>query len=192
MPDPEQDLRIQTLIKIAIMKKEQIIGELTESHNKFTDYILSLNEVDFSFSFQHKWTAGQQIDHIVRSISGILTAFIFPRFFVRLLFGRAKRYSATYENLVKAYQAKLEHGAKASRIFVPGKINFSNRNRLVDKLKTNVLKLNESISKFSEEELDSYMLPHPILGKLTMREMMYFVIYHVKHHHRFTKQNLDK
>jgi len=35
---------------------------------------------------------------------------------------------------------------------------------------------------WTEELLDSRYLPHPLLGKLVAREMMYFIIHHTKHH----------
>ncbi len=38
------------------------------------------------------------------------------------------------------------------------------------------------LEKFDEIERDTYILPHPLLGKLTIREMLYFTIYHVAHH----------
>jgi len=46
------------------------------------------------------------------------------------------------------------------------------------------------LSGFSEEDLDKLILPHPLLGKLTLREMMYFTIYHVQHHQRIVERNL--
>lgn len=41
------------------------------------------------------------------------------------------------------------------------------------------------------DELDKYILPHPLLGKLTIREMMYFTIYHVEHHKKLTERGLN-
>lgn len=49
----------------------------------------------------------------------------------------------------------------------------------------------KSIQKYSEQELDQTILPHPLLGKITLREMLYFTIYHVEHHHHLTKNNLS-
>ena len=37
-------------------------------------------------------------------------------------------------------------------------------------------------SQISEHKLDRCILPHPLLGKLTLREMIYFTIYHMEHH----------
>jgi hypothetical protein len=34
------------------------------------------------------------------------------------------------------------------------------------------------------------VLPHPLLGKLTIREMLYFTVYHGEHHRLHTEQNL--
>ena len=38
--------------------------------------------------------------------------------------------------------------------------------------------------KWDEKELDEYYLPHPILGKLTVREILFFTIYHNLRHAR--------
>ena len=43
--------------------------------------------------------------------------------------------------------------------------------------------------KLDEEDLDNYILPHPLIGKTTIREMLYFTIYHVQHHHKAIVDN---
>jgi hypothetical protein len=35
---------------------------------------------------------------------------------------------------------------------------------------------------WSEDDLDNHRLPHPLLGKLTVREMLFFTLYHIQHH----------
>jgi len=45
---------------------------------------------------------------------------------------------------------------------------------------------------YSEQDLDELILPHPLLGKLTLREMMYFTMYHVLHHHKSIEENSRK
>jgi hypothetical protein len=34
------------------------------------------------------------------------------------------------------------------------------------------------------------ILPHPLLGKITIREMLYFTAYHVQHHENIIKRDL--
>jgi len=56
---------------------------------------------------------------------------------------------------------------------------------------TNEMKwLFSKLDKFTENELDRYILPHPLLGKLTLREMLFFTIYHIEHHEKLIKRNL--
>jgi len=56
---------------------------------------------------------------------------------------------------------------------------------------TNEMKwLFSKLDKFTENELDRYILPHLLLGKLTLREMLFFTIYHIEHHEKLIKRNL--
>jgi hypothetical protein len=98
--------------------------------------------------------------------------------------GKSNREGRSYDELIERYQAKLANGSKASGAFIPNKVDLKKGQKLKEKLKNEVLNLCLSIEKISEEDLDYYVLPHPILGKLTLREMLYFTIYHVKHHEK--------
>jgi DinB superfamily len=117
-------------------------------------------------------------------------ALTLPKFIPRLIFGSANRASRSYEELVQKYQGKLASGGKASGRFLPTKVSFEQRDDLIKKLSNLVEGLNKRVEKLSETDFDEYVLPHPILGKLTLREMLYFTIYHVEHHHVAAKRNL--
>jgi molybdopterin synthase catalytic subunit len=54
-----------------------------------------------------------------------------------------------------------------------------------------VKKLNKVAQKCSEKDLDYYVIPHPLIGKLTLREMLFFCIYHVQHHHKITEKIIE-
>lgn len=174
------------------MNKQQIAEKLVENHQKFTDFLVSLNETDFIASTDEKWTAGQQLEHIIRGVSPVKTALNLPKIVPHLLFGKSNRDSIEFEKVVKNYQEKLAAGGKASGRFIPPEIGFEKREELVEKLMKTVAALNENVETFSEIQLDEYVLPHPILGKLTLREMLYFTIYHVEHHHQNALRNLGR
>ncbi len=173
------------------MTKTDIKNQLTVSHHAFTEAILSLSEADFLFAKPEKWTAGQQLEHIYRSVAPVKLAFSLPKFILRLLFGKANRPSKDYETLVAKYQAKLAAGGKAPAPFVPRAVLFVQKENLRDKLVRTIQTLNHRVNQYSEAELDTYILPHPLLGKLTLREMLYFTIYHVEHHHKAVMQGLE-
>lgn len=174
------------------MTKQEIINKLFENHQKFIANISTLDDHDFVFSLQNeKWTAGQQADHINRSISPLNLVLRLPKWLIKLLFGKANRPSRTYEDLVNKYLRKLETGGRASGRFVPKKAEAIQKKQLLSKVDNSVSKLCKILNKYSEEEMDKIVLPHPLLGKLTLREMMYFTIYHVEHHHEIAIRNLE-
>ena len=43
----------------------------------------------------------------------------------------------------------------------------------------------------TEEELDTYLIPHPLIGKMTLRELLFFTVYHIGHHLK-TIKNINK
>lgn len=174
------------------MTKQQINIELRERHKRFTTYMQSLNEKDFTFSKETKWSAGQQLDHIFRSVSPLVQAFMLPKFVPGLLFGKANRSSKSYDELVSKYKGKLAKGGVATGQFVPPAIVYDKKEKLCKQVNSKVGKLCKQVDSFSEQQLDEYILPHPLLGKLTLREMLYFTMHHVDQHLEITKRNLEK
>ncbi len=166
------------------MTKKEIIQNLQASHQDFIDLVLSLNENDFVLSVNDKWTAGQQLQHICLAVSPLAKGLRLPVFFLKLFFGKANRPSKTFDALVEKYHDKLQKGGVASGRFIPKPVRFYQRIALTEKLLRSVKQLSKNIENLSEHQLDEYILPHPLLGKLTVREMMYFTIYHVTHHKR--------
>lgn len=174
-----------------MMSKDLIKSKLWKNHVAFSEYIDSLTEKDFLLSPGNKWTAGQHLDHICRSVSPLATGLSFPKFIIQLIFGKANRPSKDYDVLVKKYHSKIESGGKASGRFIPATINPGQKDLLERRLMSSVQKLNKNIDRFSEQQLNEFILPHPLLGKVTLREMLYFTMYHVEHHHKLIISNLQ-
>lgn len=174
------------------MNKQELIEKLKQNHAAFIVFVSDLNERDFTFAPDGKWTAGQQLDHIVRGVSPLKKALSLPNFVPKLLFGKADRASMSYDDLVKTYQAKLVEGGRATGRFIPEEIGFGEREALIAKLEDLVEGLCRNVEGFSEKQLDEFVLPHPLIGKLTLREMLYFTIYHVIHHQKHALENLGK
>lgn len=175
------------------MTKEEIIHRLRVDHKNFTTYISLLNDQDFVLSLPgEKWTAGQQLDHIYRSVFPLKLVLGLPKWVTKLIFSKANRSSKKYDELVNKYIKKLENGGTASGRFIPGQIKLTEKITIVNKMEKAVAHLCQSLQKFTEQEMDRLVLPHPLLGKLTLREMMYFTIYHVEHHHQNTIRNFER
>lgn len=173
------------------MNKQEIINKLLTNHQDFAGFAMNLSDDDFTFSNNGKWTAGQQLDHICCGVKPLTQGFMLPKFAFGLLFGKAGKDSLDYDELVEKYQTVLANGGKASGRFIPKDIPVSEKEKLKNNLLRSVESLIKSLEKFSENDLDKYRLPHPLLGKLTVREMLYFTIYHVEHHHKAALRNLE-
>lgn len=173
------------------MNKQEITSALVNNHRSFTDYIVTVADDRFVLSRNGKWTPAQHLEHMVRSIRPVVLAFMLPKFLLRLLFGRPNRPSRSYDEVVHKYIQKLAGGAKASGVFIPPPVPLSKKNELIQKLNATASKLASQVNGISEKDLDTYLLPHPVLGKLTLREMIYFTMYHVDHHHKNLKTELE-
>jgi hypothetical protein len=172
------------------MHKNEIVTLLNNAHQSFANYIASLDEHDFLYAVEGKWSAGQQLSHIIKSVAPVNMAMRLPRFIIKWKFGTANRPSKTYEALVAKYIAKLQAGGSATAQFIPPYIGFSQKEPLLKTLDTLNKKLCAKANAETETTLDTYILPHPLLGKLTLREMLYFTAYHAQHHQALIEQAL--
>lgn len=170
------------------MNRDELIDRLNKNYTSFIEYIKSLTDDEFVVSLNDKWAAGQQLDHILRSVKP-LTQILNSKSVIESNFGMTERPSLSYEEIVNNYKIELEKGGQATGKFIPEKINSNQKNELTVALSNNLKKLAQNLTDYTDKEFDSLVLPHPLLGNLTIREMIYFTIYHVGHHHKKTKQN---
>jgi hypothetical protein len=173
------------------MKKEELSALLQRNYTQFIQLIAEISNADFCYAPEGKWSAGQQLDHLVKSVSPVNMAMGLPKFIPKLLFGTANRPSKSYEALVEKYALKLKEGGRATGRFVPKTVTPTQKDDLTKQLSFLVKRLCRKTEKQTEEALDIFILPHPLLGKLTLREMLYFTAYHVEHHRQLVLRGLE-
>jgi hypothetical protein len=176
--------------KFSRMDKRDLIGLLQNNHRAFIRDLSNYSDQEFCFAPEGKWSAALQLDHLIKSVAPVNMAMALPHFLLQWLFGVSNRPSRTYEELVEKYHRKLGEGGKASGRFIPKAIRADQKNRLLRKLERLVNRLCRHTEKLDEKSLDTYLLPHPLLGKLTLREMLYFTAYHAEHHQMLVKKGL--
>ena len=167
------------------MTKQEIQRALVENYAAFTEHLRRMPDNQAHLAAEGKWSPTQQAEHLVKSVSPVTLAFSLPKFVLPLLFGKANRPSRTYDELIVKYKAKLAAGGKASSPFVPGVPD--NLSIVCERLEKSVATLCNRIDSFSEPQLDRLILPHPLLGKLTLREILYFTAYHARHHQQLVE-----
>jgi hypothetical protein len=173
------------------MNKQELIQSLKNQYKSFSMDVEALNESEFMKAATGKWSAGQHLDHLCRSLSPLVLGLKLPSFIPKLLFGKANRPSKTYQDLVDKYLRKIDEGAKASGPYVPPKaVSFSKKKALLKQLKDSLIRICTTVEAYSEKQLDQIILPHPLLGKVTLREMLYFTVYHAEHHRQLVEKGL--
>ena len=173
------------------MDKKEVINRLNKEYGDFTDYINGLSESDYKYRFEEKWSAKQQLEHIEMCVKPLVQVYGMPKPLIEQNFGKVDRPNKSYQELLDDYLKKLSEGGKAPNQYVPDDENITHKGQLVESLKSLIEKLNYRISEFEEAELESLMIPHPLLGKITLKEMLYNAIYHVQHHKNQAIENLE-
>ena len=170
------------MMKEAIYRKEEIITSLQEKSVSVIKWVSEQEDDKFGISIDKKWSTGQQLSHLTRSIKPLVMILSKPKFVMKLVFGTSNRETRNYITVVEKYKAKLDIGGVSTRQFSPKPVLLEDKKRLIANYTAYSEKLERLVSRYSENDLDKYILPHPLLGKLTLREMMFFTIYHTQHH----------
>jgi hypothetical protein len=172
------------------MHKEEILKASKIIFNQFTDICLQTPDEKFFLQPKEKWSIAENADHLIRAIKTTQLAYSLPKFFVRIICGKPNRSSRSYEELVAKYKLKLEQGGKATGRYIPTATGTKKVELMKEWQKRNERYLESLELKWKEQQLDQYIAPHPLLGKITLRELCYFTIYHTEHHLNIIKTRL--
>jgi uncharacterized damage-inducible protein DinB len=108
-----------------------------------------------------------------------------PRLALWFMFGKSRRNSVAWSEIQDRYRGLLDAGANAGR-FAPSEREEPDPEAGQARIMGQFVQVNRglraAIAKWADRSLDRYQLPHPLLGKLTLREMLIFTAYHQVHH----------
>ena len=165
--------------------KQQITATLERVESENVAYWNGFSTSDFFAKINGHWSPAETVRHLNKSIRPVAKALALPRIVLRFMFGMSRRESGRWSEIQTRYNGLLEAGAKAGR-FSPSEQQESDleagRARIMAHYVQNNRALRAAVAKWPDGSLDRYQLPHPLLGKLTMREMLIFTAYHQMHH----------
>lgn len=135
---------------------------------------------------QSYWSPAQHFRHLRKSSSALLTGVRLPRLVLQLRFGRHKEPSRSFGELKKIYFDKISAGAKAPGEYAPNEEAPSDptarRLEILNAWTSVTIELGNVIAGWDESSLDRVQCPHPLLGQLSIRELMQFTVFHTAHH----------
>ena len=167
--------------------KSELISKLKDSNRRVTTWFTDIPADTFFTRHGEVWSASDNVDHLIKSHKPIAKALRLPKFTLQAMFGKPEKPSVTYEELCQIYRIELAKGAQASGRYLPYQENpdanaEEKKQELLDQWSKASADLVSIAEKWNENDLDGYLLPHPLIGKLTIREMLFFTIYHNLRH----------
>lgn len=166
--------------------KSELISKLKDSNRRVTKWFTDIPADTFFTRHGEVWSASDNVDHLTKSHKPIAKALKLPKFTLQAMFGEPEKPSMTYRELCQIYRDAIAKGGQAFGRYLPDPQSPID----LEKAKTNMLNqfskagadLVSIAEKWNENDLDGYLLPHPLIGKLTIRELLFFTIYHNLRH----------
>jgi len=159
---------------------DQIRDGWSQAVQETTDLFRSFSEAEFSADRDGRWTIAKNLDHLTRAARPVAKGLGLPKFLVRWKMGRGPGSSRSLSEVQKIYKDILTEGAQVRGRFVPqGKTSQQKALAQWDACGQQLLK---NLGRWSDAELDQYQVPHPLIGVLTIREILFFTIFHTHHH----------
>ena len=168
------------------MNKSEIIANLNTAHSAF--WKTAIHFPNPTISLNGKWSVSQNVEHINIALLRVSNYLALPKSSINSNFGLSERASTNNETIIEMYRNALENGVKTTDAFIPKIYLETSIEELVSQGKDSLTAFISNLQNWSEEELEMYNCPHPIFGKITVREILYFTIYHVQHHNETIKK----
>ena len=170
--------------------KEEITKALANVFNRIEQTITELPEGVFTQKPNQKWSIAEQFTHLIKSCYPVSAALKLEKEQL-LSFGKPSGPSRTYAEIKEFYYDKLAEGLKAPNTFIPNIKEGTTKSSMIENWQKISHKFQDRIVYWSEEDLENYVIPHPVLGGLTVREMLLFTILH-NYHHLKAIESLEK
>jgi DinB superfamily len=162
------------------MTGTEICKGLESGQTDIATFVKSLDdEVFFKGSDEH-WSPAHHVAHLTFTHKRVTRGFKAK--------DRLEGYAAepkTYEEVINNYLMALQKAASAGFLRnnpFAAKPESDDKNKEIAKFLQATQELCEAIHDWSEAELDTKGMQHPLLGLLSAREILFFMIYHDQHH----------
>lgn len=168
------------------MLKPELKILLNESFEKVQSWYQTKSSEHFEFKpSADKWTSGQHALHLLMASSAFEKGLKMNKWILRYKFGTNNRDERDFQETKDRYYERVKLASPEflkNNPFSPSEVKAFEREIILTKLKEKSEKINRRLDRWNEKQLSTIIVPHPAMGKLTMREMCYFIAFHNDHH----------
>jgi len=169
--------------------KSDITARLKAVQMGLSETVAAMPPEQFERITGEEWSAADYLKHLILSVKPFARVASMPTDKIHEMFGAPDHASMSYEDFVTLYHRRLGEGMRAELVPSVTPVEYrlppettalkaallpawnDGNNRLIAALET-----------LDERSLDNFQLPHPAVGLITLREMLYFTVYHNNMH----------
>ncbi|THF69769.1 DinB family protein [Deinococcus sp. Arct2-2] len=156
----------------------EIVAALGQTQAEVGAFFAELSPEQFMHGNAETWSPAHHLHHLIVSNQPVASALALPR--DRLPARNATQPSRSYSDIRALYREVLATGVKASGRFLPDP--QGTQAELLTEFRQTLDTLQAKLQGWNDVDLDAYTLAHPVLGPLSVREMLLFTLYHNAHH----------
>lgn len=141
------------------------------------------------------WSPAQHLVHLWLSSKPIVLLLSLPKLALRLRFGKAAAPRGSLAAVRTEYMRIADAGqAIATGDFVPRVkgTDAAEKARILEKWQDVGQQIEAVLPKWHDDDLDKLGAPHPLIGKMTVRDLLFFTLYHNLHHIRDVQRMFDQ
>lgn len=136
-----------------------------------------------------KWDTSQHIIHLTKTADMVVQGLSMPKLLLRWKFGKPNRPMRDKAQIIERYQEKLSGLEPGITFTRSAGVPNTNKQEVINNFRQSIDTLVSKSEQWSEGALDKYLLPHPLMGRMLVRELLIWTAHHHLHHLEVLKKN---
>lgn len=171
------------------MNQEELVDLLNVKHESLSDYLITHQDSKWNEGPPGKWKTNEHVLHLIQSIQPLRKALTIPKFVLRYKFGKSNRSLRTMDQVINKYKTKLSQnpGVVSPLSVDMDRATAQSKKELIADFQSEKNKLVTKVEKWTDSHLEQYILPHPLMGRMPIKELLMWTAYHAEHHHNIIK-----
>jgi len=167
----------------------EITTKLDNSFQDVSAWIKAQEDQRFILGPEGKWKTSGHLDHLTQTAEMVVKGLRMPKLVLRWKFGKTNRPIRSYDEVAQRYNERLSKvPAGVTSPMTIRDFSIKEKSKCVDAFEQAGKKLSETAVKWSDKKLDAVLLPHPLMGRMPVRELLMWTSYHNYHHLRILKE----
>jgi hypothetical protein len=172
-----------------IHDKPSIVAALNDVSQSVSADLAAMTPAQFEHSVPPEWSASGYLKHLLLSVKPFVRGLGVPKLVLAGMFGKSQHPPMTYQALTEDYQRRVNEGVRAEdfsdvtpNVFrMPADLPDAKAYLSAQWDKANA-ELVAALGHWTEDQLDQHQLPHPAIGAISVRSMLFFTVYHNRLH----------